>query len=347
MQTKNILPLMGLIILLLSGAILVRQFIGLEINNSMDTYYTWVEGNRILEGENPYSRIHTGNMQENRKYATYFPLFYELSALSVLLGLDTLSSWSIFWRTIISIFHLEISILIYVVFIKRGYTLLGLFSALFWIFYRWPLYDLRFANIESIPIFFLIVSILLFDQHPRFSLFMYSLSLAIKQIGIFLLPLFIIWILKNRRRDSIKSTLISVGLIASGPLISSIPFLFWDLSGFVKSIWFSVTRQAASHMAAPSIDTLFHWESFVGRLPMLTLLALFFILAWKTKIGKFSSAFIVMTVFIGYNPVLFLQYFTWMSVLVPLILLDYLPDKNSKSAPKSNLLLQNQADHQS
>ena len=59
---------------------------GLE-STEYDVYYSWVEGARLLEGENPYATILEGDMLENQKYATYFPLFYLLSAVSQLIGL--------------------------------------------------------------------------------------------------------------------------------------------------------------------------------------------------------------------------------------------------------------------
>lgn len=322
--TKKILVLIGFTVIIILGAVLVRQFMEWEIDDSMDVYYSWVEGQRLLDGENPYSRIHAGDMRENHKYATYFPLFYELSALSQAAGLDDLESWSLFWRIVISILHLEIAALVYFAFARKGQALLGFFSAGFWVLYRWPLNDLQVANFESIPIFFLIASLLLFDERPRLSLVLYSVSLALKQIGIFLLPLYIIWVVKREKKNPFKALAESGALIASVPVFSSMPFLFWDFSGFVKSILFSVTRRASLHLPAPTIDVLFQLDGFAARLPMLVLFALFFILAWKLDLGKFTSALVVMAIFIGFNPVLFLQYFTWMSIFIPLVIYDFL-----------------------
>src|SRR5436190_17533828 len=58
-----------------------------------DTYYSWVEGRRILDGKNPYERILHGGMDENNKYATYFPLFYETSALVQRMGIRQYQAW--------------------------------------------------------------------------------------------------------------------------------------------------------------------------------------------------------------------------------------------------------------
>ncbi|MGC9359398.1 MAG: hypothetical protein ACP5G7_03360 [Anaerolineae bacterium] len=41
-----------------------------------DIYYAYIEGQRLVAGENPYERILQGGMLTNDKYATYLPLFY-------------------------------------------------------------------------------------------------------------------------------------------------------------------------------------------------------------------------------------------------------------------------------
>ncbi len=61
--------------LLLSIIALVIALIALRIHMRFwsmdtvgsDTYYSWVEGRRILDGKNPYERILHGNMEENNK----------------------------------------------------------------------------------------------------------------------------------------------------------------------------------------------------------------------------------------------------------------------------------------
>src|SRR5688572_1819796 len=78
-----------------------------------DTYYAWVEGRRILEQKNPYARILDGNMEENNKYATYFPLFYEASAATQLLGLSYYNDWIGFWRYIFLLANILTGIMLF------------------------------------------------------------------------------------------------------------------------------------------------------------------------------------------------------------------------------------------
>ena len=69
-------------VLCISLIVIVGIFVNVKLLNiweydtgGEDIYYTWLEGKRLLAGENPYARVLAGNMRENDKYATYFPLF--------------------------------------------------------------------------------------------------------------------------------------------------------------------------------------------------------------------------------------------------------------------------------
>ena len=65
---------------------------------SNDIYFSYVEGGRLLAGENPYGRVAAGNMRDDQKYATYVPGFYLLSAITRKLGLEDYLQWITFWR---------------------------------------------------------------------------------------------------------------------------------------------------------------------------------------------------------------------------------------------------------
>lgn len=78
-------------------------------------------GKRILSGENPYARVLAGDMRENDKYATYFPLLYLLSAAAQWAGLRDYDSWIFFWRQVFFLFTLAVGFLIFhVLYQRRG-----------------------------------------------------------------------------------------------------------------------------------------------------------------------------------------------------------------------------------
>jgi len=314
-----------LFIIIIFASLYVNHELDRPIDKGMDIYYSWVEGQRLLAGENPYSRILSGNMRENDKYSTYFPLFYELSFLSQRAGLLHIEDWIDFWRKIFVGFEIAIAALIFFYLAHRKHLIIAVFSALFWLFNRWTLYQIRVAYFDFIPIFFMVLSIWFFSRHRLFSLFLLSISLAFKQIAIFLVPLYIIWVLQDAKKDQIKKFVIALICIASVPLVTSLPFIFWDIEGFIRSIFFSVTRNAADHFGSPTLPVYMSWDDLPARLPMLFMFALVYFAAWQKKIKVFMSAFLVMLTFVEFNPVQFRQYLLWVVVFIPFLLVDNSP----------------------
>ena len=293
-----------------------------------DIYYIWIEGKRLLLGENPYARILSGNMRENSKYATYFPLFYLFSYLTQLLGWKEYSNWIDLWRHIFLLFNLGIAALIFYTFYQNRLFIFAIFSSSFWLFNRWTLYVTMIAHIEFIPIFFLITSLILFRRNKYTSLILFSLSLALKQIAVFLLPLYLIWVWQSVESKKTKETLISFGVILSIPFLTSLPFIFWNQEGLIKSILFSATRNPGGHFNAPSLDALIMnaVPNFVGikaKLPMLFLMALIYLSVIQRKLGMYTSSLITMFIFIDFNSVLFGQYFCWTIPLLSLAICDF------------------------
>jgi len=313
--------------------LLVIAFIAVRVNirfwrgNGLitDTYYAWIEGGRILYGSNPYERILQGNMRVNEKYATYFPLFYEASALVQAAGLERFELWIHFWRNFFLISNIGIGLTLYYITFSKKTWGLSLFAVSFWYFNRWTLYASSFDAIDVIPIFLMILSLSLFDRYRRTALLLFSFSLAIKQIGVFLVPLYLIWEYQESR--SIRNT-ISAGLwIVSIPLFSSIPFLLWNLEGFVRSIVFSATRDAQVHFGGKSIDSILNLTGLIARVPMLLILCGAYFACWQKSVGRYSAAMLVMGVFIAFNSILFTHYPVWLMPLLPLAANEWLLGK--------------------
>ena len=286
-----------------------------------DTYYSWVEGRRILRGQNPYERILHGSMEENNKYATYFPLFYEASALVQRLGLRQYHEWIGFWRYIFLLCNLAVGLLLGAILQSRKTWALALLGMAFWYFNRWTLNTSESAALDFIPILLMVLSLTLFSRHRRTSLLLYSFSLAIKQIAIFLVPLYLIW--EYQQTGSIRKTILAGLWIASIPLLVSIPFLVWNAEGFFKSIAFSGTRAALNHFGAASVDDILNLEGLIARLPLLIMLCAAYLAAWHKTTGRYGSAMMVMAIFIAFNSVLFEHYPVWLMPLLPLAVSEW------------------------
>jgi hypothetical protein len=287
-----------------------------------DVYYNWVEGSRLLNGEDPYARILAGNMRENDKYATYFPGFYGLSALTQAAGLRDYDAWIAFWRVIFLVFDLAIAAALYLLIYPRGHLLAACFAAAFWLFGRWTLHVTEIAHIDFIPIFLMVASLGLIRKHRWTALLLFSLSLGLKQIAIFLVPLFLVWTWQSARHDKLKQTLLAGLVIASIPILISLPFLAWHADGFVKSLAFSATRNPVDHFSVSSLDGQMGWVGAPARLPMLIMLLAVYALAWRRKVGMYIASLFAMSTFVDFNAVLFRQYFAWIVPLIPLVMLD-------------------------
>ncbi|MEM7796350.1 MAG: hypothetical protein AAF579_18100, partial [Cyanobacteria bacterium P01_C01_bin.118] len=152
-------------------------------------------------------------------------------------------------------------------------------------------------------------------------------SLGIKQIAIFVLPLYLIWLWQYRNRG-LKELGIGVLLIFAVPLITSIPFILWNAEGFFKSVLFSATRLGDTHISgAPSIDVMFSPEypwlvGLKAKLLMLMLMGLFYLSFLTERIGIFLATAMTMMAFLYFNSVLFLQYFVWPLCLLPFALIE-------------------------
>ncbi|MEA5462607.1 hypothetical protein [Leptothoe sp. PORK10 BA2] len=304
-----------------------------------DMYYIWLEGKRILAGENPYGRILAGNLRENDKYATYFPLAYWLSALVQKLGFLEYRHWLYFWRPLSFVFHMGIVGLTLQYFHRRGLLILGTAAAVVLLLGRWSIYIVRVHHLEFAAIFFLVYSLVLLKEKTRLALLMFSFSLGIKQIAIFALPLYLIWLWKHRTGDfkGLKELGIGTLIIFSVPLVTSLPFLIWNAEGFFKSVLFSATRLGDSHISgAPSIDVMFSQDypwliGLRAKLLMLFLMGLFYLSFLTEQIGIFLATAMTMMAFLYFNSVLFLQYFVWPLCLIPFALVESRKSESRKN----------------
>ena len=281
-----------------------------------DTYYSWVEGRRILNRQNPYERILHGNMDENKKYSTYFPLFYELSAFVQKMGIRQYQHWIDFWRYFFMAGNIVTGLaLCAIIYSKRTWPL-ALLALPFWYFNRWTLHSSAMVTLDFIPIFLMILSLGIFDKHRKTSFILFGFSLAFKQIAIFLAPLYLIWEYQQTR--SWKKAILAGVWITIIPLLVSVPFLIWNTEGFIKSVAFSATRTALNHFDAESIDVIFNLSGLIARIPFLIILFGIYFVSWQRSVGRYGGAMLVMAIFIAFNSVLFTHYPTWLMPLLPL-----------------------------
>lgn len=304
-------------------------FIGILANKSgvgntddaEDLFFLFSDSKTVAEGGNPYLRTADGNMHDNEKYTTYFPLFFLTNAVLIKAGFSDYYKWQVIWQVVMLISLFATAFLVFHMIRKKANWQVALLAVLFILFNRWTLYVTLISQIDFTAILFLILSFFYLDSSFKKSLLFFGLSLAFKQMAIFLAPLYLIWAWqKNPSSKYLWQSTFWAGII---PFVTSLPFLIWDAKSYLMSILFSATRGQATHMDASALNFHLKMGGLVGKLPMLLLMAFIFYLTAKNKIGRFTSAFLVMTIFMTFNAVLLNQYLAWTAVLLPLVFIDY------------------------
>lgn len=158
-------------------------------------------------------------------------------------------------------------ILIFSHFLSRDLPLAGFLFSGFWLFNRWTLHLSKIVQIDGMALFFFLLALILFPKkNAGLSFFFLGLSLAVKQMAVFAFPLFFLTRTGFEERDLIRKT----GFLMLVPFVSSLPFILWDLSGFVKSILFSATRVPADHFGVPSADSIMGLVGLPAKIPLIT-----------------------------------------------------------------------------
>ncbi len=308
---------LALLVLLILGGVWVHYFVvPQEVDTDADLYYDFVEAQRIVARENPYERILSGDMRTNQKYATYFPLFYFLSAGLVKLGLQEFTPFVAFWRLAFLLFNAGAGVILFCLLWPRRGLLLAVFGVLFWFFGRWNLRLTSGGNIDYPAVFFLLLSFWLLPRHRVWAFLALGLSLGFKQLGLILVPLFLIAVWRSEKQHRIRAVLVAGAALASTLVVTSAPFLAANPEAFFKAMVFEVVRDSGSDV--PSLGMMLNLSGAASRLPFFALIGLVYALFWRRKIGIYAGGLLVMASFISVNPVLFKQYFVWLAPFFPL-----------------------------
>jgi hypothetical protein len=280
-----------------------------------DISFYYHRGQQIVAGINPYACVLQGGC---KGYPSHFPGMYWLSAGFIALGADDLGEWVMVWRPVVFAAWLLVGGILFVHLFRRGRPALAVAALAFWLFNRWSLYVLRVAHTDFVGVLFLLLAVLLIGRWPMLAALLLGISLAIKQIGIVAVPLFVLVIWRQRKHSALQMLLLA-GMVLAVPLVSAAPFLFDD-AGAVLRGWFNpVTRAVQTdYEGVASLDVLIG-VTHAGRLSLaLFLIAAVYAAAWRRSVGILDGTAMILATLIAFAPVLFHQYFVW---LVPFLLL--------------------------
>lgn len=288
-----------------------------------DIYYYWRRGGRIAQGINPYACA-VDDTCANHKTPQHLPLFYLLSAATHKLGLATYGDWIAVWQPSFLAFYLATTGITFTFLYYRGQHVLAFFSAFFWLFNRWSLYVVRVGHLDFMALFFLVLSIVLLKRYRRTAFLLLGVSLALKQVAIFLVPLYLIYVWYHapaRRRVALVSALL---LIASVPVLTSLPFLIDNPQAMALALLFAATRSTEADLGAPGLAQILQVDSSFGTLFMLFLMGLVYVVTYRKQLSVTVGALLIFMTFLAFNNVLFHQYFVWVMPFVPLAASEYL-----------------------
>ncbi len=291
-----------------------------------DIFFIWSAGHAIAHGENPYSKIQSPDVLINKKYSTYLPGFYLIVSAYVALGHETFEEWLSFWRLSSFAIHFAIGVFLFFVLLPRGGVWLALFGSQFWLLSRWTVQIMNSGQIDAVAIAILLVSIWILPRCKRTALILFGASLSIKQIGIFMLPVYLLL-----ESDLHKPFMWNLGqgvknllYMAAFPLLTCLPFIIWDARGMVWSILFSATRFPVG-LKFPSIDALLGYVGLVAKIPMILMMAFVYFLVLQRRIGRFTAALVLFLTFISFNSVLYTQYLPWFCAFLGLAIAEAKP----------------------
>jgi hypothetical protein len=272
-------------------------------------------GIQILHGENPYACVLENDSCVG--YPAHLPGMYLVAAGFVKMGVDQLDEWTHVWRPIVFAAWFGVGLILFVYIFRRGQPALAVAAFGFWLFNRWSIDVLRIAHTDFIGVFFLLLSVVLAGFAPFLAAFLLGVSLAVKQLAVLIVPIFLINAWRQKKFKAVKLGVLT-GLILLAPLVTSLPFLINNPKATVRG-WINVVERPSQvvHGFAPSLDT---WLDVTqGKsLLMLFLIGAVYVAAYRKEVNLTNGTLIVMAITMAFTSVLYNQYFVWLIPFIPL-----------------------------
>lgn len=297
-----------------------------------DIYYEYETAKQIQKGKNPYLRILEGDMLENDKYSTQLPHYYNFLSFVRNHSNKNFSGFIESFRFILFLAQVTGGIFIFLIFRRQNAPFLSICGSIFYVFNVWTLNSIIFLKQDVLAIGLLLISLYFMrnEKYKTLSYLFYGLSLGIKYIGIFILPIYAVPSIA--RNLPIKKFVFNITLLLFVLIIPSIPYIVDDFNSFMRSIIFSATRSPSDSEIIYGYSGLFVASSesysdsailpkMVPRVPLFISIIFAFLLLIIKKISRETYVFLSLLAFAIFNSVIFPQYITWITpfALFPLL----------------------------
>ncbi len=265
-----------------------------------DCFWMLFEVDRLMEGQNPYTRILHDTMERGH-YPTHLPLMYLAAALPRLLfKVVRFAPWLYILRFVNLLATLAMAHLLLRLGTRTAGPAWGVGAAVVWLANFFTFYVQKVAQVDLIVVWVVALSVISRERRRSLSWFLLGVSLAIKHFAVFLVPLYLAE--EKSLRDAVKGVL----WCAAVPLAVSIPFLFWDAPGLIASVGYSGTRGGNNWFTYFLAN-----EGFLGRFELLKALGLVYLFAWRGRWPLAGAATLLYAFFYLLNPVIYQQYFVY------------------------------------
>lgn len=288
------------------------------IGNDISMYLH--RGQQIVAGTNPYGCV----LEEGSciGYPAHTPGMYIIASGFVLLGVHDLDSWAAAWRPVAIASWLLIGLVLLVHISRRGHVALAVAAFGFWLFNRWSLDVLRIAHTDFLGVLFLLLAVIMAEKRSKTAALMFGISLAIKQVALLALPLFLIFLWRSKPQP-IKKLAIFTGLVILIPLLTLLPFLIDNPSATMQGLLNPLERPAQQvHGFASSFAQSIDVTNISKVFLMIYLIGIVYIAAYRNSISLSGGMLMIFVIMISFTHVLYNQYIVWMLPLIPLTIAD-------------------------
>jgi hypothetical protein len=325
------------LVVFIAYVLLLNNAQGLKDFNNGDVHRGFQRGISILNHVNPYLEFNPNNMLTQEKVPGFFPLYFYLMAViakisnySFVLFLDNL-------RYLVFTSYASIGVTIYLLLRKQGKSA-ALLAMMVFMFNSWTVGNIIDLKQDSYVCFLLLLSLVNLKKRNTLAFLLYGIAVALKHLSVLVFPIYLIELIRFLRsgeesRKKLKQAIILTFVFLIPIVIPSITYVINTPKNFFYSIMFQVTRVPESTAIGTGsgfnkILVLYSEDKnnspiyyMLPRLPMIVLLLLLNIVFLCGKINLWKYAAFTYLIFIGFNSVLFGQYYVWMFAFVPLGLL--------------------------